>query len=63
MAAKEKLRYAVNSKLTCIILLAFFVSAALFLVSLVLALKKKHPVMLIGLSAAVGIAAGYLLNL
>ncbi len=42
---------------------AFFVSAALFLVILVLALKKKHPVMLIGLSAAVGIAAGYLLNL
>ncbi len=39
---------------------SFWASAAIFAVMLVLALKKKHPILLIVLSAAAGIAAGYL---
>ncbi len=39
----------------------FWVSAGIFLVMLLLAFKKVHPVAIICLSAAVGIAAGYLL--
>ena len=42
---------------------AFWVSAALAAGMLALALKKKHPILLIALSAAVGIAAGYALDL
>jgi len=36
------------------------ISVALFGVMLFLAVKKKHPILIIGISAAVGIAAGYL---
>lgn len=39
---------------------SFYVSAAIFAVMLVLALKKAHPILIICLSAAIGIAAGYL---
>ena len=39
---------------------AFYISAALFGVMLVLALKKVHPIIIIVISAAVGIAVGYL---
>ena len=42
---------------------AFWISAALAAGMLALALKKKHPILLIALSAAVGIAAGYALDL
>jgi len=39
----------------------FYVSAVIFAVMLVLAFKKVHPIILICLSAVLGIAAGYLL--
>lgn len=39
----------------------FYVSLVIFAVMLVLALKKKHPILIICLSAVAGIAAGYLL--
>ena len=39
---------------------SFYLSAAIFAVMLVLAMKKVHPIMIILISAAVGIAAGYL---
>ena len=39
---------------------AFYISAGIFLVMLVLALKKVHPIILILLSAAAGITVGYL---
>ena len=39
---------------------AFYLSLAIFAVMLVLALKKVHPIIIIVLSAAVGIAIGYL---
>ena len=39
---------------------SFYVSAAIFAVMLVLALKKVHPILIICLSAAIGIIAGYL---
>ena len=39
----------------------FYISLALFAVMAVLAFKKVHPILLICISAAVGIAAGYLI--
>ena len=39
---------------------AFYLSAGIFLVMLVLALKKVHPILLILMSAAAGIVIGYL---
>lgn len=39
---------------------AFYLSAGIFVVMLVLALKKVHPIILIVLSAIAGIAIGYL---
>ena len=39
---------------------SFYLSAAIFAVMLVLAMKKVHPIIIILISAAVGIAAGYL---
>ena len=39
----------------------FYVSAVIFAAMLVLAFKKVHPIILIGISAVLGIAAGYLL--
>ncbi len=41
--------------------ISFWVSAALFGGCLVLALKKVHPILIIIISAAVGIASGYLI--
>ncbi len=41
--------------------LAFYVSLVIFAISLVLAFKKMHPIAIVGISAALGIAAGYLL--
>ena len=38
----------------------FISAAAIFLLALVLALKKVHPILIIVLSAALGIAVGYL---
>ena len=37
----------------------FYISAAIFAVMLVLALKKVHPIIIIVISAVVGIAVGY----
>ena len=39
----------------------FYVSLVIFAAMLVLAFKKVHPIVLIGISAVLGIAAGYLL--
>ena len=39
----------------------FYVSLAIFALSVVLAFKKKHPILIICLSAVLGIAAGYLI--
>lgn len=38
----------------------FYVSAGIFAAMLVLAFKKVHPILIIGISAALGIAFGYL---
>ena len=43
-----------------ILTLPFISSAIIFAVSLYLALKKKHPIFIVILSAAAGIAVGYL---
>ena len=42
---------------------AFLVSLGLFALSLVAALKKVHPILIICVSAAVGVGAGYLFGL
>ena len=42
---------------------AFFVSLGVFLLSAVLAFKKLHPIWIIVISAAIGVAAGYGLGL
>ncbi len=42
---------------------AFLSSVVIFLIALVLALKKAHPVAVIALSAVLGICAGYLFGL
>lgn len=39
---------------------AFYLSAGIFVVMLVLAFKKVHPILLVVLSALIGIGAGYL---
>ncbi len=39
---------------------AFITSAVIFIIMLVLALKKVHPIWIIVLSAVLGIAAGYI---
>lgn len=39
---------------------SFYVSAAIFALMLVLAFKKLHPILIVCLSAVLGIAAGYL---
>ena len=41
----------------------FYISAVIFILMTVLAFKKKHPVMLICISAVIGIVSGYLLNM
>lgn len=40
--------------------LSFYVSAAIFAFMLILAFKKTHPILIVCMSAALGIAAGYL---
>jgi len=42
---------------------AFYVSLAIFALCAVLAFRKKHPILIICLSAVLGVAAGYLLPL
>ena len=42
---------------------ALLVSAGIFILTAVLAFRKKSPILLIGLSAALGVAAGYALGL
>ena len=42
---------------------AFYVSLGIFACMAVLAFRKKHPILIICLSAMIGIAAGYLLGL
>ena len=39
----------------------FYISLVIFAISIILAFKKIHPILIICLSAALGIAAGYLL--
>lgn len=41
--------------------LPFYVSLVIFLIAMVLAFKKTHPIIIICLSAILGIAAGYLI--
>ena len=41
----------------------FYISLAIFAIMTFLAFKKLHPIAIIGISAAVGIGAGYALNL
>lgn len=43
--------------------LAFYISAATFVVMVILALKKLHPILIICLSAIIGIACGYIFDL
>ncbi len=43
--------------------LPFYLSAIIFIGMAILAFKKVHPIAVIGISAALGIAAGYLLPL
>lgn len=43
--------------------LAFYISVAIFLVMAVLSFKKVHPILIILMSAAIGIAVGYGFNL
>lgn len=47
--------------LTVFTSISFYIYAAIFGVMLVLAFKKVHPIIIICLSAVLGIAAGYLL--
>ena len=42
---------------------AFMVSVGIFVVMTVLLFKKVHPILILCLSAVVGIAAGYILHL
>ena len=42
--------------------IGFYVSAAIFIICLILALKKLHPILIICLSAVLGIACGYYLK-
>ncbi len=41
----------------------FYISLAIFIVMTVLAMKKVHPILIICISAVVGIASGFILNL
>ncbi len=41
----------------------FYISLGIFAVSLVLSFKKVHPIIIICMSAAIGIASGYLIHL
>lgn len=43
--------------------LTFYISAAIFLLTAVLAFKKVHPIIVILISAVIGIATGYAFNL
>ncbi len=43
--------------------LSFFITLGIFIISAVLAFTKKHPILIILLSAVFGIALGYILNL
>ena len=43
--------------------IAFYISLGIFALTAVLAFKKVHPILIIVISAAIGIAAGYAFNL
>ena len=47
----------------CFVSVSFWVYSCLFVIMVILAFKKIHPILIILLSAAVGIAAGYGLGL
>ncbi len=40
-----------------------YISVSIFLIAAILAFKKKHPILIVILSAAIGIATGYILGL
>ncbi len=48
--------------LTSIVPQNFLVSLAITIIMTILVFKKVHPIVIIGLSAAIGIASGFLLN-
>lgn len=52
--------FPVGFSFTAFTQLSFYVYAAIFAVMLVLAFKKVHPILIICLSAVLGIAVGYL---
>lgn len=52
--------FPVSISLTVLQTVSFYVSAGIFAVMVFLAFKKVHPIIIICLSAALGIAAGYL---
>lgn len=50
-------------KIDCFVSVSFWVYSCLFVIMVILAFKKIHPILIILMSAAVGIAAGYGLGL
>lgn len=52
--------FSAGISLTAFTQAAFYVSVGIFAVMVILAFKKIHPILIICMSAAVGIAAGYL---
>ena len=55
--------FPVALSLSVLSTLSFWISAAIFAVMAVLSFRKVHPILIICLSAVIGIAAGYLLDL
>ena len=52
--------FSAGISLTVFTQAAFYVSVGIFAVMVILAFKKIHPILIICISAAIGIAAGYL---
>ncbi len=52
--------FSAGISLTAFTQAAFYVSVGIFAVMVILAFKKIHPILIICMSAAIGIAAGYL---
>lgn len=55
--------FPVGISLAVFLSAAFWASVGIFLVMAVLAFRKAHPILIIAISAVVGIAAGYILDL
>ena len=55
--------FPVGLSLSVLSTLSFWISVAVFAVMAVLAFRKVHPILIICVSAVIGIAAGYLLDL